>query len=104
MSDTDHAGAEPEPPVPQVEPQVQAQQADEGPTMPLDGFAKTLRLRAVRVPNTAKPGAMRTRLLPGEPDEIWLKLLKTLHGKEKRTVAGWRAAIDALRAQPAWKG
>jgi hypothetical protein len=77
---------------------------DEGPVMVFDEFARTLRPRGVQVPNTARPGALMLRVMPGEPDEVWLKLLKIRSGKKKLTLAGWKAEIRKLHEEPAWRG
>jgi hypothetical protein len=70
-------------------------------TITLDVFARTLRPRTGTVPSTSKPGAMRQTLLPGDPDEVYLKLLKIRHRGDKRTQEGWKALIDTYRSQPA---
>lgn len=73
--------------------------------VPLATFAATLRprnsdsltLRGSR----GRPGASVFRLVPGEPDEIWLKLLQINHKAERHTMAEWYALIDTYRNQPA---
>jgi hypothetical protein len=69
--------------------------------VPLSAFAKTLRPRVVKVPSTAVPGATRDALMPGSPDEIWLKWLLRVHGREKHTPDEWQALIDKYRDMPA---
>ena len=64
--------------------------------MTLDQFARTLRPR-----RTVDPRTQQVRVLPGEPDEVWLKLLRMKHGRDKRTLAQWKAAIDQYRDLPA---
>jgi hypothetical protein len=74
--------------------------------VPLSAFAATLRPRRVPLTRNGKTVVFKGRPVmtatAGHPDEIWLKLLKLRHGTEKRTHAQWRAAIDALRNQPAY--
>lgn len=67
----------------------------------LEVFAQTLKPKSVRVPNPSRPGQFKDRMIPGQPDEIYIKLLRRVHGREKKTIPGWEAAIDALRNQPA---
>lgn len=62
--------------------------------VPYDAFATTLRSR------TVNDGRNR-RMVPGHPDEVFLKLLKIRHGREKHTPAQWWALIERLKAEPA---
>ena len=40
------------------------------------------------------------RTLVKTPEEVWTKLLKMRHGKEKHTPTEWRALINAARNEP----
>ena len=69
--------------------------------------ARTITLRSSALPR--RPGPRRgvaaakpvMDVVPGHPDEIWLKLLKLRHGTEKHDSAGWFALIDNYRGEPA---
>lgn len=65
--------------------------------VPLEHFAATLR---PRTDPATRPG-QRARLLPGEPDEVWLRLLSIRHRSERHTHAEWRSLIDRYRREPA---
>lgn len=62
----------------------------------LDQFARTLRPQSVQDRVTK-----RVRLLPGQPDEVWLKFLRINHRHDKRTAADWSSLIDTYRDAPA---
>ena len=72
-----------------------------GALLTLDAFARTLAPRVQQVPNPAKPGTTRTLATPGQPEEVFLTLLRIEHGRARHTAAGWHAVIDALKQRPA---
>jgi hypothetical protein len=37
----------------------------------------------------------------GSPDEIWLKFIKSKHGREKHSMSEWMKLIDEYRNMPA---
>lgn len=92
MSDTEHA--------PDVEHTPEDAGDKEWPVT-LAAFAKTLQPKMVQVPSTSKPGTMTQKMVPGEPDEIWVKWLNIAHGRERHTIAGWKALIETYKTHPA---
>jgi hypothetical protein len=60
-------------------------------------FAATLRPQPIRDRQTGK----QIGLTAGQPDEIWLKHLGRLHGREKHTFAEWQALIEQYGKGPA---
>ena len=64
-------------------------------------FAKSLRPRKIQVPNSSRPGEMRTKLIAGHADEVYLKLLKIEHGRQSHTPSDWQALINAMKNRPA---
>lgn len=62
--------------------------------VPLEQFAAALRPR---------PGVVNGRpaLLPGEPDEVFLKLMRIRFRGERHTPTEWQALLDSLRHEPA---
>lgn len=56
-------------------------------------------------PATAFPIPLTAFLakIRGTKDEVWGRLLKIHHGREKRTEADWRAAIGKIASTPAGK-
>lgn len=64
--------------------------------MSFDAFASTLRPQPVR-----DAAGRAVGLMPGHADEIWIKLIRKLHGSEKNTLTGWNALIGKQRDQPA---
>jgi hypothetical protein len=74
--------------------------------IPLAAFATTLRprLTASRTVQSRQPGARPSVIntySPGDPDEIWLKLLEVNHRIERHTSAEWRALIAKYKDEPA---
>ena len=73
--------------------------------VPFRDYAKTQRPKEVAMVKAGKPVMFKGRpvktMTPGEPNEIWLKLLKINHGTEKHTLAEWDGLIDTYREQPA---
>jgi hypothetical protein len=66
-----------------------------GVPVPLREFAVELGPKVI-----AQRGA-RPRRQAAHADQVYLKLLKTRHGRERHSIAGWRALIDTYRHQPA---
>ena len=64
-------------------------------------FARTLRPQSVTVPNLSRPGASRQEIVPGAPDEVYLRLVRIRHGFEKRSPESWQSLIDDMRGEPA---
>jgi hypothetical protein len=75
---------------------------DTGLPVPLAVFARevgpSVSYRQVRVRGRT---AMLPVVVPGTPDEIWLKMLAVRHPNERHTLAGWRALIEKYRDEPA---
>lgn len=76
--------------------------------VPFSVFAATLRPRHVPLVKNGQQVAFKGRVVmtvtAGHEDEVWLKLLKIRHGNARLTHEGWRAAIDAMRNEPAYPG
>ena len=72
-----------------------------GPVLTYDMFARTLQPRTERVPSLTRPGVFHDQIVPGSPDEIYLRLLRIRCGREKHTAADWSAIIDGMRNEPA---
>lgn len=108
MSETDLTSPPDAPVEPLPEPAPVAEAPTEsfaGPPMPYSAFAATLKPRRVPLVRAGRPVVQNGRTLmtatAGQPDEVWLKLLKIRHGGEKHTVQGWNALINAMRDEPA---
>ena len=73
--------------------------------VPLAVFAAALRPRRIPLVRNGNPVVFKGRTVMtatrGHPDEVWLKLLKINHGRERRTPEAWSALIDTYREQPA---
>jgi len=73
--------------------------------VPLTVYAAALRPRRVPLLRNGQQVAFKGRVVmtatPGHPDEIWLKLLKIRHGRERHTPAEWAKLIDKYREDPA---
>ena len=50
------------------------------------------------------PFAKFAKTLVGTPDEVWTKLVKIRHGREKHTPTEWRKVLNGNRHQPAHRG
>jgi len=94
-----------------IAPPPEAQPADPKPyelPVPYAAFAATLKPRAVPMLRNGRPVVFKGRVVmtatPGQPDEIWLRLLKIRNGGERHTVTEWRALVDGFREQPAYPG
>jgi len=71
---------------------------DPGPMMAFQAFAATLRPQPVRDRQGRQIG-----VTAGSPDEIWLKHIGRMHGREKRTLVQWKGLIGHYRNQPAYR-
>lgn len=60
-------------------------------------FAATLRPQPIRDQQGRQVG-----LTAGQPDEIWLKHVGRLHGREKHTMAEWNTLIRRYASQEAY--
>lgn len=78
-------------------PPLEIPERDDGPPVALADFAVTLRPPLIRDGRGRVVGVGG----PGHPDEIWLKHLSRMHGRERHTMAGWAAIIDRYRHEPA---
>ena len=50
------------------------------------------------------PFARFASTLRGTPEEVFTKLIKIQHGREKHTISEWHELIEALRHVPAHPG
>lgn len=76
--------------------------------IPLSTFATGLRPQTEPLRRNGRivmrNGKAVTAVTQGHPDQVWVKLLKIRHGKERHTAAEWNALIDSYREQPAYPG
>lgn len=79
-------------------PEAEAETASVPVPMSFQAFAATLRPQPIRDRRTGR----QVGLTAGHPDEIWLKLLARLHGREKHTAGEWQALIKRHAAEPAY--
>ena len=67
-------------------------------------FAASMQPRRVPFTRNGAPVVHRGRtlmtMIPGHPDEVFLRLVRIRHGGEKHDMAGWRTLIDAMRVEP----
>lgn len=71
--------------------------------MPLAAFARIVgpRLTHRQVVVRGRPVMATATADPGDPDEVWLKVLASRHPNEKHTPSEWRGLIDRYRREPA---
>jgi hypothetical protein len=79
--------------------------------VPLDAFASTLNPQITgyktifpRVGNQNLPPQQVPILSSGDPNAVWIKLLRINHGAERHTLADWAALIQQYENQPAYPG
>ena len=76
--------------------------------VPLAVYARSVRPKTVTMTRNGQTVMLKGRpvmsVTPGEPEEIFLKLLKIRHGREKHTPAGWKALIEKYANEPAHPG
>ena len=73
--------------------------------VPLQVYAASLRPQRVPFLRGGRPVIVRGRqvmtMSQGHPNEVWLRLLRIQHGRERHTPTEWAALIDQYREQPA---
>lgn len=71
--------------------------------VPLAAFAALLQPKIVTrtVMVRGRPVQVPVDVDPGDPNEVWLMLLKLRHGHERHTVTEWHGLIDRYRDEPA---
>lgn len=60
------------------------------PLVALDEFARVL-----------SPKMIGGEMQPGEPDEVWIKLMRIKHRMERHSITDWRKMLDRYRDEPA---
>lgn len=74
--------------------------------VPLGVFAASLRPRKIGsrtiTPRRGKGAPRQIDVFAqGDPNEIWIRHLKIMHGNERHTPSEWQLLIDAYAQQPA---
>ncbi len=81
-----------------IDPETPTETRSIEPPVPFQAFAATLRPPLRRDPAS---GQVLGVAGPGHADEIWLRWIGRMHGRERHTLAEWSALIDGYRDEPA---